>query len=71
MKQRGIKIKGKITKIDVTTDTLTGRGGMALFVCYLSGIKIYGLFLAGLYEYIYPSFNPFLNTFQKVDPPRA
>ncbi|MCP4271294.1 MAG: IS1380 family transposase, partial [Gammaproteobacteria bacterium] len=45
MKQRENKINGKITKIDVTTDTLTGRGGMALFVRYLSGIKIYGLFL--------------------------
>ncbi len=45
MKQKGIKSKGKITKIEVTTDTMTSRGGMTPFVRYLSGINIYALFL--------------------------
>ncbi len=45
MKQAAIKSKNRINKIDVTTDTLTGRGGMSLYVRYLRGIKIYGLFL--------------------------
>ncbi len=45
MKQGDIKSKNRINKIEVTRDTLTGRGGMALFVRYVSGIKIYGLFL--------------------------
>ncbi len=45
MKQGDSKSKNRINKIEVTKDTLTGRGGMALFVRYVSGIKIYGLFL--------------------------
>jgi hypothetical protein len=31
MKQIEFKSKGKISKVDVTGDTLTGRGGLALF----------------------------------------
>jgi len=34
------KVNRKIDKIDVTTDTITGRGGLSLFVRYLDGIKI-------------------------------
>lgn len=45
MKQKEYKSKEKITKIEVTTDTMTGRGGMALFVCYLFNINIYALLL--------------------------
>ena len=45
MEQKEIKIKRKISRVEVTPDTLTGRGGLSLFVKYLSGIKIYGLFL--------------------------
>ncbi len=43
MKQREYKSKEKITKVEVTTDTMTGRGGMALFVRYLFSINIYAL----------------------------
>ncbi len=43
IKQNKFKSKEKITKIDVTGDTLTGRGGLALFVRYLSGINIYAI----------------------------
>ncbi|MGB9628976.1 MAG: IS1380 family transposase, partial [Thermodesulfobacteriota bacterium] len=39
------KSKCKIDKVGVTEDTLTGRGGMALFVRYLSKVNIYGLLL--------------------------
>jgi len=45
MKQIGFKSKCKIDKVDVTGDTLTGRGRMALFVRYLGKINIYGLLL--------------------------
>ncbi len=45
MRQKRFKSKEKITGIDVTGDTLTGRGGMAIFVRYLSSINIYGLLL--------------------------
>ena len=45
MRQSGIKIKRKINRIDVTTDTLTGRGGLALFVKYLSAVMIYPLLI--------------------------
>ncbi len=41
MKQKEIKSKKKISRVEVTTDTMTGRGGISLFVKYLSGIKIY------------------------------
>ncbi len=41
MKQNKFKSKEKITKVEVTGDTLTGRGGLALFVRYLSSINIY------------------------------
>ncbi len=39
MKQKRFKSKEKITKVGVTGDTITGRGGLALFVRYLSSIK--------------------------------
>ncbi len=45
MKQKKFKSKEKITKIDVTGDTMTGRGGLALFVRYLSSVNIYALLL--------------------------
>ena len=45
MKQIKFKSKCKISKVDVTEDTLTGRGGMALFVRYLSQVNIYALLL--------------------------
>ncbi len=45
MKQKEFKSKEKITSIGVTGDTLTGRGGLALFVRYLSSINIYALLL--------------------------
>jgi hypothetical protein len=45
MKQIRFKSKCKIDKVGVTEDTLTGRGGMALFVRYLSKVNIYGLLL--------------------------
>jgi hypothetical protein len=41
MKQITFKSKCKISKVDVTEDTLTGRGGVALFVRYLSQVNIY------------------------------
>jgi hypothetical protein len=43
MKLIRFKSKCKIDKVDVTEDTLTGRGGMILFVRYLSKVNIYGL----------------------------
>jgi hypothetical protein len=45
MKQIKFKSKCKISKVDVTEDTLTGRGGLALFVRYLSQVNIYALLL--------------------------
>ena len=43
MEQITFKSKCKINKVDVTEDTLTGRGGMAVFVRYLSQVNIYAL----------------------------
>ena len=43
MKQLKFKSKCKISKVDVTEDTLTGRGGVALFVRYLDQVNIYAL----------------------------
>jgi hypothetical protein len=43
MKQLKFKSKCKISKVDVTEDTLTGRGGVALFVRYLEQVNIYAL----------------------------
>ena len=43
MEQIRFKSKCKIGMVDVTEDTLTGRGGLALFVRYLSQVNIYGL----------------------------
>ena len=45
MKQDKIKSKCKIDRVEVTEDVLTGRGGMALFVRYLSKVNIYALLL--------------------------
>ena len=45
MKQNLFKGKCKITRVDVTDDTITGRGGLALFVRYLSNINTYSLLL--------------------------
>ncbi len=45
MKQIAFRSKCRINKVEVTKDTLTGRGGMALFVRYLSKVNIYGLLL--------------------------
>jgi len=50
MKQIKIKSKGKINKVEVTEDTLTGRGGLALFVRYLSRIDIYSLLLNSFFH---------------------
>lgn len=43
MKKNEYKSKCKINKIGVTNDTLTGRGGMVLFVKYLSNVGMYPL----------------------------
>jgi len=43
MEQITFKSKCKINKVGVTEDTLTGRGGLALFVRYLSQVNIYAL----------------------------
>ena len=48
MNKNECKSKCKINKIGVTNDTLTGRGGMALFVKYLSSVEIYQL-LQGIF----------------------
>jgi len=45
MSQIKFKSKCKISKVDVTEDTLTGRGGLALFVRYLGQVNIYTLLL--------------------------
>ena len=45
MKQLRFKSECRINKVGITEDTLTGRGGMALFVRYLSSIRIYDLLL--------------------------
>lgn len=45
MKQNGNKSKCRISKVEVTTDTLTGRGGMALFVRYIEKVRICDLLL--------------------------
>ena len=43
MKKNVFKSKCKINEIGVTNDTLTGRGGMALFVKYLGSVDIYSI----------------------------
>lgn len=45
MKQIRFKSKCKISSVGVTEDTLTGRGGLALFVRYVSQVNIYALLL--------------------------
>ncbi|MBI3599580.1 MAG: hypothetical protein HY097_02930 [Nitrospinae bacterium] len=42
-------LKYEIKKVEVTTDVLTGRGGLALFVHYL--------YMAGIYELLTERFN--------------
>lgn len=44
MKQKDFRSKSQINKIEVTKDTLTGRGGMVLYERYLSEANIYPLF---------------------------
>lgn len=46
MKQRENKSKCRINKVEVTGDTLTGRGGMALFVRYMEKVGIYDFLLS-------------------------
>jgi Transposase DDE domain group 1 len=43
MSKHLFKSNHKINRVEVTSDTLSGRGGLALFVRYLHGINIYGL----------------------------
>lgn len=43
MKEKINPVNHKINKIESTNEVLTGRGGLALFVRYLSQIKIYGI----------------------------
>lgn len=43
MNQMTFKSKCKIDRVDTTEEILTGRGGMALFVHYLSKVNIYTL----------------------------
>jgi hypothetical protein len=50
MKQIRFKRKCKISKVDVTEDALTGRGGVALFVRYLSRVNIYALLVEAFYH---------------------
>jgi len=45
MKQKGNKSKCRINKIEVTQDTLTGRGGMAPFVRYIEKVGICNILL--------------------------
>lgn len=45
MKQIENKSNCRINKVEVTTDTLTGRGGMALFVRYIERVGIFALLL--------------------------
>jgi len=51
MRRDGFKSGCQINKVDVTGDTLTGRGGMALYVRYLSRVGIYPL-LVGFFGYL-------------------
>ncbi len=43
MNKNGSKSNSNINKIVLTNDTLTSRGGMALFVEYLNSVEIYPL----------------------------
>jgi hypothetical protein len=43
MRQRGEKSKRRISKVEVTRETLTSRGGMALFTRYIDKVGIIGL----------------------------
>lgn len=45
MEKQSLKSKRRIHRVEVTEDTLTGRGGLALFARYLEQIGIYGLLL--------------------------
>ena len=48
MNKKGNKSKCKINKVEATNDTLTSRGGMILFVKYLSNVEIFPL-LSGIF----------------------
>jgi hypothetical protein len=48
MNKKGNKSKCKINKVEATNDTLTSRGGMILFVKYLSNVEIFPL-LSGFF----------------------
>ena len=50
MEQSERKSNCRISKVEVTTDTLTGRGGMALFVRYLEKVGIGAILLASFGE---------------------
>ncbi len=67
MKRFEFKSKCKISKVDVTEDTLTGRGGVALFVRYLSQVNIYCL-LVGAFGRIRRSEKgqPIWNIFKQI-----
>jgi hypothetical protein len=45
MKQNENKSNRRINQVGVTTDTMTGRGGMALFVRYIENVGIFALLL--------------------------
>ncbi len=48
MKQKADKSKStgnRINKVEVTGDTLTGRGGMTLFARYMETVGIYAMLL--------------------------
>jgi hypothetical protein len=67
MRQNEFKSKHEINKIEITGDTLTGRGGLVLFVRYLSRIDIYGLLL-GHFNWIRKSMKgiPVWNIFKQI-----
>jgi hypothetical protein len=48
MNKKGNKSKCRINKVEATNDTLTSRGGMILFVKYLSNVEIFPL-LSGIF----------------------
>jgi len=48
MNKKGNKSKCKINKVEATNDTLTSRGGMILFIKYLSNVEIFPL-LSGIF----------------------
>jgi hypothetical protein len=51
IRQRGEKSKSRISKVEVTRETLTSRGGMALFTRYIDKVGIIDL-LASTFGYM-------------------